>query len=194
MRPESLVYQMSVNTFSWSRALKSFLRPLFVILAITVLISACGYRNPYVYSGPDRTIYATTWKNRTNELLLDSKIYQSLIKWYQKTGSLSITKTKENADYILAGEIISIDLPSLTYGRASSTSEVNIRLRVRYIMKDLKNDRVLMEVPSEVWTQEYKVGSDAAVNRDNENEALDIIVDDLSQKIYQRSLLELAKL
>lgn len=185
---------MCVNTFSWSRALKSFLRPLFVILAITVLISACGYRNPYVYSGPDRTIYATTWKNRTNELLLDSKIYQSLLKWYQKTGSLSITKTKENADYILAGEIISIDLPSLTYRGASNTSEVNIRLRVRYIMKDLKNDRVLMEVPSEVWTQEYKVGSDAAVNRDNENEALAIIVDDLSQKIYQRSLLELAKL
>ena len=185
---------MSVNTFSWSRALKHFLRPLFVLLAITVFVSACGYRNPYVYSGPDRTIYATTWKNRTNELGLDSKIYQSLVKWFQKTGSLSVVKTKENADYILAGEIISIDLPSLTYGSASSTSEVKIRLRVRYIMKDLKTDKVLMEVPSEVWTEEYKVGSTAADSRDNENEALDIIVDDLSQKIYQRSLLELAKL
>jgi hypothetical protein len=184
---------MIVNTFSWSNPLKHFFPPFFIILAIAVFVTACGYRNPYVYSGPDRTIYATTWKNRTNVLQLDSKIYQSLIKWYQKTGSLAITKTKENADYILAGEIISIDLPSLTYGGANNATEVNIRLRVRYIMKDLTTDAVLIEQPSELWTQEYKVGANATVTRDNESEALDIIIDDLSQKIYQRSLLELAK-
>ena len=43
-------------------------------------------------------------------LQLDAKIYQSLIKWYQRSGSLNITKTKEGADYILAGEIISYNI------------------------------------------------------------------------------------
>jgi hypothetical protein len=179
---------------SWSKTLKHIFPPLFIFLAICVLISACGYRNPYVYSGPDRTIYATTWKNRTNVLLLDSKIYQSLIKWYQKAGSLIISKDKDNADYILAGEIISIDLPSLTFRGANTTSEVNIRLRVRYIMKDLKSGKVLIEQPSEVWTEAYKVGLNSTVTKDNENEALKIIIDDLSQKIYQKSLFEFAKL
>lgn len=174
--------------------MKHIFPPLFIFLAICVLISACGYRNPYVYSGPDRTIYATTWKNRTNVLLLDSKIYQSLIKWYQKAGSLIISKDKDNADYILAGEIISIDLPSLTFRGANTTSEVNIRLRVRYIMKDLKSGKVLIEQPSEVWTEAYKVGLNSTVTKDNENEALKIIIDDLSQKIYQKSLVEFAKL
>lgn len=174
--------------------MKHIFPPLFIFLAICVLISACGYRNPYVYSGPDRTIYATTWKNRTNVLLLDSKIYQSLIKWYQKAGSLIISKDKDNADYILAGEIISIDLPSLTFRGANTTSEVNIRLRVRYIMKDLKSGKVLIEQPSEVWTEAYKVGLNSTVTKDNENEALEIIIDDLSQKIYQKSLVEFAKL
>jgi hypothetical protein len=179
---------------SWSKTLKHIFPPLFIFLAICVLISACGYRNPYVYSGPDRTIYATTWKNRTNVLLLDSKIYQSLIKWYQKAGSLIISKDKDNADYILAGEIISIDLPSLTFRGANTTSEVNIRLRVRYIMKDLKSGKVLIEQPSEVWTEAYKVGLNSTVTKDNENEALKIIIDDLSQKIYQKSLVEFAKI
>lgn len=169
-------------------------RTLLVLLVISVLLSACGYRNPYVYSGPDRKIYATTWKNRTNVLLLDSKIYQSLIKWYQKSGSLVITKSKENSDFILAGEIISIDLPSLAYGGANTTSEVKIRLKVRYIMKDLKTGNVLIEQPSEVWTEEYKVGPNSTATKDNENEALAIIIDELSQKIYQRSLTEFAKL
>ncbi len=174
--------------------MKHIFRSLVIFLAIALLVSACGYRNPYVYSGPDRTIYATTWKNRTNVLLLDSKIYQSLIKWYQKSGSLIISKDKENADFILAGEIISIDLPSLTYGGANTTSEVNIRLRVRYIMKDLRNGTVLIEQPSEVWTEAYKVGPNSTVTKDNENEALAVIIDELSQKIYQRSLIEFAKL
>ena len=174
--------------------MKHIFRLFFAVLVIATLITACGYRNPYVYSGPDRTIYVTTWKNRTNVLLLDSKIYQSLIRWYQKSNSLVITKNKENSDFILAGEIISIDLPSLTYGGDNTTSEVNIRLKVRYIMKDLRTDQVLIEQPSEVWTEEYKVGANSTITKDNENEALAVIIDDLSQKIYQRSLTEFAKL
>ncbi len=183
-----------IKNLPWSKALKHIFRLLIISLAISLLITACGYRNPYVYSGPERKIYATTWKNRTNVLLLDSKIYQSLIKWYQKSGSLVITKNKENADFILAGEIVSISLPSLTYGGANTTSEVNIRLRVRYIMKDLKTGNILIEQPSEVWTEEYKVGLNSAITRDNENEALATIIEDLSQRIYQKSLIEFAKL
>jgi len=174
--------------------LKHIYRLLLICIVSTLLFAACGYHNPYVYSGPDRAIYATTWKNRTNILLLDSKIYQTLIKWYQKSGSLTITKQKEGADFILAGEIVSIDLPSLTYGAANNTSEVNVRLKVRYILKDLKTDAVLLEVPLETWTQQYKVTPDFTKTKDNENEALAIIIDELSQQIYQRSLMEFAKL
>ncbi|THB77709.1 MAG: hypothetical protein D6B25_06190 [Desulfobulbaceae bacterium] len=168
--------------------MKTTIQTFAVIIVTVMLIVSCGYRNPYVYSGPDKTIYATSWNNRTNELTLDSKIYQSLIKWFQKSGSLKISKEKEAADYILAGEIISIDLPSLTFGSSNSTSEVKIKLKVRYIMKDLKSGKILIEQPSEVWTEEYTVESDASASKDNENEALDTIIDELAQKIYQDAL------
>ena len=174
--------------------MKQILRLMVVLIVAGTMLSSCGYHNPYVYSGPERTIYATTWKNRTQVLLLDSKIYQSLIKWYQKSGSLKISKQKEGADFILAGEIISIDLPSLTYGAANTASEVNIKLKVRYILKDLNSGATLIEQPSETWTEEYKVSTSSAQTKNNENEALAIIIDELSQKIYQRSLMEFAKL
>ncbi|NNK94515.1 MAG: LptE family protein [Desulfobacterales bacterium] len=174
--------------------MKPIFRYILVVFAVATLLTACGYRNPYYYSGPNRSIYVKTWPNRTNILLLDSKLYQSLIKWYQKAGSLNITKDKEGADYILAGEIVSINLPSLTYSGTNTTSEVNIRLKVRYILKDLKTEKVLIEVPSETWTEEYKVSANSSETRDNATEALEIIVDELSQKIYQNSLLEFSKL
>jgi hypothetical protein len=125
-------------------------------------------------------------------LQLDAKIYQSLIKWFQKSGSLHITKTKEGADYILAGEIISYNIPSLTFGANNNTSEVNLRLKVRYVFKDLTTDKVLFDAPKETWIEEYKITSDAAETRDNADDALEIIIDEMSQKIYQKALLELA--
>ncbi len=161
---------------------------------VAVFLSGCGYRNPYVYTGPEKSIYVTTWKNRTSNLQLDAQIYQELLSWFQKSRSLKITKTKEGADFILAGEIVSIDIPSLAYNAANDTSDVRLRLTVRYIFKDLATDKVLIEKPSEVWTQSYTVTPDAAQTADNADEALETIIEDMSQKIYQRALVQIARL
>ncbi len=177
-----------------SYGLKIFIRWILLTIAFAVFLSGCGYRNPYVYSGPDKSIYVTTWKNRTSDLQLDAQIYQELLKWFQKSGSLKITKNKEGADFILAGEIISIDIPSLAFDGTNTASDVRLTLKVRYIFKDLATEQVLIEKPSESWQQSYTVTGDAAETRDNAREAQDIIVEDLAQSIYQRTLLEISRL
>ena len=174
--------------------MKHYIRWIFLGAAIAVLLSGCGYRNPYVYSGPEKSIYVTTWKNRTSNLQLDAQIYQELLKWFQKSRSLKITKTKEGADFILAGEIVSIDIPSLAYDAGNTASDVKLTLKVRYIFKDLASDKILLEMPSETWQQSYTVTADSAATRDNADEALNKIVEDMSQKIYQRALVEIAKM
>lgn len=165
-----------------------------LILVVVFILSSCGYRNPYVYTGPDKKIYITNWKNRTNELRLNSDITQSLNRWYQKSGSLRVVKTKEEADLILGGEIISIDLPSLSYGANNTTKEVKVKLTVRYILMDLASGKVLFEVPRELRTEEYSVTSDVSTTSDNESEAIATIIDEMSQKIYLRSITEIPKL
>ncbi len=166
----------------------------FPLIILVITIAACGYHNPNVYSGPDKTIYLTEWKNRTSELALDSKIYRSLTRWFQKSGSISTERKKAGADLILAGEIVSLDLPSLAYGANNITAEVKVRLRVRYILKEIATNKILLEVPDETWIEDYLVTNNVSTDKDNENEALEIIIDDLSQKIYQRTVSELPKL
>ncbi|MFT5699304.1 MAG: putative small lipoprotein YifL [Desulforhopalus sp.] len=167
--------------------MKTVLRTTTVMLFL-ILVASCGYKNPNVYNGPSKVIYATEWKNRTSELGLDSKIYRSLTNWFQKSGSLSTVRDKSGADLILAGEIVSISLPSLSYGTDNVATEVKVRLKVRYILKEIATNRILLEVPSETWTGEYLVTSSSSTNSDNESDALDEIIEDLSQKIYQRTL------
>ena len=174
--------------------MKAYSRYLPIFALVVFFLSACGYHNPYVYSGPEKVIYITDWKNRTSELGLDADIYKTLIRWYQKSGSIKITKEKQGADLILAGEIVSINLPSLSYGANNTTTEVKVRLKVRYILKDLASSKVLIEQPGKEWTQDYLVASTTAATRDNQDEALETIIDDLCEQIYQRTLVELPKL
>lgn len=166
----------------------------FPLIIAACIIASCGYRNPNVYNGPQKVIYITEWKNRTSELGLDSKIYRSLTRWFQKSGSISTVREKAGADLILAGEIVSLELPSLAYGANNITTEVKVRLRVRYILKDIASNKIILEVPDETWLEDYLVSSNSSANLDNEKKALDTIIEDISQRIYQRTVAKLPKL
>lgn len=165
--------------------------PIFLVLAF--VISSCGYRNPYVYNGPKKVIYLTNWNNRTSELNLNSEIYQSLLRWYQKAGSFKITKNKKDADFILAGEIVSINLPSLTFNSVNDASNVEVKLTVRYILKDIKGNKVLFEQSKTILSEDYVTSSDTSVTADNEEEALKEIIDNMSETIYLKTLKKLAR-
>jgi hypothetical protein len=171
--------------------LKSFSRFSSLFFLLFFLPVSCGYNNPYVYTGPETSIYITTWKNKTNELRLDSLIYQSLVKWYQKSNRIQVKRGQEGADLILAGEIVSIDIPSLSYGVNNITKEVKVRLKVRYILKNLKTGKVLMEVPNQGFSEAYLINASSSITKDNEYKALERIIDDLSEKIYLKTLNEL---
>jgi hypothetical protein len=135
----------------------------------------------------------STWKNRTSNLGLDSDIYQSLSHWFQKSQAIILTKNKDDADLILAGEIMSIDLPSISWTDTRAT-EVRVRLDVRYILKDLQTDEILWEVPKEIWTEQYPTTGGSAVMADNEKKALDQILDDLSERLYLGTLEKLRRM
>ncbi len=161
---------------------------LILLLLLTAFLGGCGYYFPNVYNGPARTIYMPNWKNRTSELDLNAKIYQSLSRWFQKSKSLHMTKDKNEADLILAGEIMYIDLPSISWSGNARTTEVRVKLGVRYILKDRKSGDVLWEVPNELWTENYSTESGSAVIADREREALSKIISDLSERIYLGTL------
>lgn len=173
--------------------MKTVCRYFFLIGAVFI-VTGCGYRNPNVYSGPSKVIYLNEWKNRTSQLGLDSQIYQSLTRWFQKTDAITTVRKKAGADLILAGEIISIDLPSLSYAKKSLTTQVNVNLKVRYILKDISSNKIVFEMPSELWTEPYLVSANVNTNRKNEAIALETIIEDISKRIYRLTVLELPKL
>jgi hypothetical protein len=161
-----------------------------VLFAILLLLHGCGYTFPHVYEGPHRAIYMPTWQNRTNKLGLDMKIYQSLSRWFQKSESVDLTKEKSGADLILAGEILSIDLPSVSWNTISDATGTKVNLHVRYVLKDLKTGAILWEVRNKLYTADYTVSS-ATIAADDQ--ALAKIIDDMSEDIYIGALNKIRK-
>jgi hypothetical protein len=165
---------------------KITIRNLFLPFLVTILFCSCSaYYFPHVYDGPQQTIYMPTWKNRTNKLGLDAQIYQELSRWFLKSESLTLTKDSSKADLVLAGEITSINLPSVSWEVQSNATDIKVRLQVRYVLKDLENGNILWEVPSQQWTEDYPAQTpNAAI----EEETLEEIVTDLSESIYLGTL------
>ncbi|MBC8208694.1 MAG: LptE family protein [Desulfobulbaceae bacterium] len=159
-------------------------RILILILVILCLPVSCGYRNPYIYTGPEQTIQINPWKNRTSDLGLSSRMSRSLQRWFQKSSAIKAVSPGKAANLLLAGEIISLDIPSLTSAGTGATSEVKVILTVRYVLKDQSSNLLLLEIPSETWTESYFIGSSNTQTAGNEAEALSLIIDDISEKIY----------
>ncbi|MDD2466308.1 MAG: LPS assembly lipoprotein LptE [Desulfobulbus sp.] len=161
-----------------------------LMLACLLLVASCGYYFPHVYEGPRRVIYMPSWKNRTNKLNLDMKIYQSLSRWFHKTQAVDLTKEKLGADYALSGEILAIDLPTISWNTNSDATGTKVKLFVRYSLKDLKSGKILWDENNKLYTADYTV---QVANSAADDEALSKIIDDMSEIIFLGTLKQLRK-
>ncbi len=165
---------------------------LLSLACLALLLGGCsGYYFPAVYDGPAVSIYMPTWKNRTDKLGIDSTMYNSLSEWFLKSDTIKLTKEKTGADLILAGEIVSIHLPSIGWNSASTATNVKVELTLRYVLKDLQNNKILWEEPNQIWTEDYNT---VAQKASSEDEAVKHILDDVSEKIYLGTISRIRRL
>jgi hypothetical protein len=172
--------------------MKGIHKNLLLLFCFFLLPAGCGgYYFPNVYDGPEVSIYMPTWKNRTDRLGIDSTMYQSLSAWFQKADKIHLTKDKEKADLTLAGEIISIHLPSIGWNSAARSTDAKVELTLRYVLKDLKTGKMLWEVPNEVRTENY---STLVKKAGTEDKAVEQILEDVSEKIYLGTISRIRKM
>lgn len=159
-------------------------------MLFALFLGGCGYYFPHVYKGPAQVVYMPNWQNRTNKLGLDNNIFQSLARWFQKSQAIDLTKDKSKADLLLSGEILSIDLPSVSWSGVSDATSTKVKLTVRYSLKDMKTGAVLWNVPGKLYTADYQTVTAVASGDD---QALSEIIEDLSEDIYIGTLSKIKK-
>lgn len=162
-------------------------RKFLSLLIAAVLLASCGYYNPYTVSLKETgkvSVYLPMWKNRTNELGLEATLHQALHDWFAESRYIHIAESAEEADYLLNGVILSIDVPGLSYGSFDQATELRAELKVQYSMNSGKNGTLIIPVREITKRESFATGADAPHSRTNKEVALAKIVDQLGEEIY----------
>lgn len=157
----------------------------YTALMLLLLIAGCGYYNPYVARSDSKpiTLHRSMWKNSTTELALETTFYRALSDWLRKSTLITMTETRDEAEYILTGEITRIDYPEISYGSQQSVKELRADLTIHFLITNNKTGAIVWE-KTETQQQELFMSSDPITLRNNKNVALAQIADDVAEEIY----------
>jgi len=175
------------------RILKAFhfLPYLFMLFLIVVLLSSCGYTNPYARNNSKdtytKTLFITIWQNRTNELGLESEYFRLFNAWFKKSGRIAVVFDEDDADLKLIGEISSIDLPGLFYNSSDEALEIKIKLTVSFTLYNTTNNSILWQEKQYVIYEPFLLDPTGEETQYNKKRALLRIGDEIGEIIYLRT-------
>ncbi len=165
---------------------------LILFLVPLLLLSGCGYRNPYLGSGDSsrswQTLHLPVWANRTSQLGLESTFQRSLHSWFKRTPRLRVVPARENADLVLEGEILAISLPGAAFDVNNQAREVSATLVVRYSLRDAGTGAIIWQEEQQPLNRFYAIGATPAATLDNRRNALAVLADELAERIYERTM------
>jgi hypothetical protein len=168
-----------------------FLPYLFMLFLIVVLLSSCGYTNPYARNNSKdtytKTLFITIWQNRTNELGLESEYFRLFNAWFKNSGRIAVVFDEDDADLKLIGEISSIDLPGLFYNSSDEALEIKIKLTVSFTLYNTTNNSILWQEKQYVIYEPFLLDPTGEETQYNKKRALLRIGDEIGEIIYLRT-------
>ncbi|MCK4839460.1 MAG: hypothetical protein KAS94_11710 [Desulfobulbaceae bacterium] len=170
--------------------MKAAAKSLILVLFALLVICGCGYHNPYAKNvGQDKpaaVIYMTVWTNQTNELGLESLIFQKTADWLQQSRHLRITRDKDQADYLLTGLILSVDYPATAFSVTDVATTLKAKVKTSYRLSDRATGKTIWHINDTLRQTDYGAGSDAVRSQTSKRSALTTIADELAEQIYLR--------
>ena len=168
-----------------------FLPYLFMLFLIVILLSSCGYTNPYARNNSKdtytKTLFITIWQNRTNELGLESEYFRLFNAWFKKSGRIAVVFDEDDTDLKLIGEISSIDLPGLFYNSSDKALEIKIKLTVSFTLYNTTNNSILWQEKQYVIYEPFLLDPTGEETQYNKKRALLRIGDEIGEIIYLRT-------
>ena len=168
----------SLSLLAMTSALKIF------FVTFLIFFSSCGYRVTS-YLPPDiSSIAIPILKNETYQPGIEVPITNRIIREFLQDGSLKVRKEQES-DLLLLGRITKYERVPIAYSSEDPDEPIQYRLyiRLRFILEDLRTNRVLWETTELTGTTAYFV---TGTYSKTEEEALTDATEDLARKVVER--------
>jgi outer membrane lipopolysaccharide assembly protein LptE/RlpB len=132
-------------------------------LAVTVVLSGCGYTRKTVLPRNIKTIYVETVKNKLDieqvyayQQGLEMDITNAVVRGLQQDGTIKIAEEKK-ADAILKTDLLQYEQEGLRFTQLEEIKEYRIFIVVKITLVDAKTGDVIWEEPNFTGDNEYYV-------------------------------------
>ena len=153
------------------------------------VLFSCGYHlegRPESFNSRWHSIYIPVWENPTSEIRLGEIMSETLRERFALSGILKIT-SKEKADLILYGEIVSVDIGGLSYDVYTKTLERRVWVKAKARLVERSTGKVIWEDDHLSRFEDYSVTNIEGGSIDpGREEALCRMADDLAEIIYHQ--------
>lgn len=169
------------------------MKKILILLAACLLFLDCGYHlrgtSGRFLPTHIKKINIPMFINRTTRYELDLKLTRSVIDEFVARGNVEVTSSKEVADAILMGEIMSFTVNPIAFSGKATADRYNVIVTAKITLRDLVSQKVIYSNPSYVYQEEYEVpqGTDFETV---ETEALDRIAEKFARSVVMTILEE----
>lgn len=171
------------------------MRRALLLLPLALGLAGCGYTATRILPAYYRTIYIEPFQNKipitqeigervgflTNFPELEEKVTQEVINRFLFDGNLRISNQPQNADLLLAGNLLDFYRQPVRRLDDSAVEEYRLNLSASVVLRD-RNGKLLLEEPVLVGDSTYFV---TGPNAKTETAAVDQLVTDFSRRIVE---------
>jgi hypothetical protein len=160
--------------------------PIGTVILAVVLLVGCGYTfvNVKKQLPPNiKEVYIPAFENQTDEPSLGVIMTNALVREFMKSGALTPVN-EDKADAVLIGTIKSVKYVNRIYNEEDRA--VLVTVSVHAGAKLVKNGKVLWQVDDLFYTDDYRIGTGAAILDSYKEIALEDVADKLAVEFHDR--------
>jgi hypothetical protein len=161
---------------------------LFFIL-ITVTIAGCGYR---FSPGGDwidsrlQTVFVDNMVNTTSEPLIEIYFRNGLEDQFRKSSRFRLANSKDTADTILQGTIVSLNTPPVAYDRFDKATENRAVMTVNLLFEERDNRKKIWAITNFSGNETYKIDqANPNATSGSKTAALQKLSNDMAEKAFR---------
>ena len=135
------------------------MKKIIILGVVCLIILQCGYRirgTGIFLPSHIKRISIPTFKNKTTRFQIDVELTQSVIEEIVARGKVEV-KSDEDADAILAGEILSFQASPIAFTEEAAADRYAITITAKIILMDLVKNRIIFKNPYFIYSEEYEV-------------------------------------
>ena len=170
-----------------SRKWRRFLL-LFLILTSLVLTN-CGYRFSPGGEWIDKslqTVFVDNIANTTSEPFIEIYLRNGLEDQFRKSSRFRLTASKDAADLIMQGTILSLNVPPVAYDRYDKATEGRAVMTINLLFEDRRAGKKLWAVTNFSGNETYRIDqANPSATSVSKGTALQKLSNDMAEKAYR---------